>query len=468
MVLPLLLASAVAASPAPSPTGALDDRITAAVLRTVDFRAVPGAAVGVSRDGKLIYVKGFGKRNIAANQPVNAQTAFEIGSMTKQFTAAEILQLQAAHKLAIDDKLSKYLPSFPHANDVTLRNLLNQTSGMPDYVTDQLLLSPVVSTEPTHAELMARIKGPLHFIPGTKWEYSNSNYLALGWVVERVSGVSWEDYTRTHLFAVAHMAHSGFFSDEAKMRNVATGYNRGVDDKSALKVSPPIANGWAGGAGAIVSTIADINAWNDALQNGRIVSFSDYKLMTTPPDLPNKPALPYGMGLARDLVDGHVRIWHNGGTGGSHTMNACFPDDHVCVIVFENTAGGAPENVSTAVFEAVVPEAAAAAAQAVPGEDSAITARARSLYDQLMHNAIDDTKLTDPMRERFTPELRRQIAATFTQYGEPTAVIFKGKQQNGGLTTYLYRFEFASGAFTMSLTIDDASDLIAGVHLLPS
>jgi D-alanyl-D-alanine carboxypeptidase len=461
MLLPVLLAAAVAASPAPP------NPITAAVQRSIDFKKVPGAVVGVSRNGKLIYVQVFGKRNIAANEPVTAETAFEIGSMTKQFTAAAILRLQEAGKLSIDDKLSKYLPSFPHASEVTLRNLLNQTSGMPDYVDDQLLLSPAVSTEPTHAQLMARITGPLHFTPGTKWEYSNSNYLALGWVVERISGMSWEQYIRTNLFARAHMTHSGFFDDEPKMRNVATGYNSGVDDTGQLKVSPIIKNGWAGGAGAIVSTVADINAWNDALQNGRIVSAADYTLMTTPPDLPNKPALPYGMGLARDLVDGHVRIWHNGGTGGSHTMDACFPNDHICVIAFENTAGGAPEAVTTAVFEAVVPEASFAAAQAAPGEDAAVTARARSFYDQLMHNAIDDTKLTPEFEKYLTPELRAQIAAGLSQLGEPQRVIYKGETQDGTVTTYSYRFEYAASALMFTISIDSTTGLIAGSHLMP-
>ena len=460
-MLSFLLAAAVAASPVPT------SLITAAVERSIDFKKVPGAVVGVSRDGRLIYVRGFGKRNIATNEPVTAETRFEIGSMTKQFTAAEILQLQEAGKLSIDDKLSKYLPSFPHASEVTLRNLLNQTSGMPDYVDDQLLLSPVVSTEPTHEELMARIIGPLHFIPGTKWEYSNSNYLALGWVVERVSGMPWEQYTRTNLFSRAHMTHSGFLNDESKMPDAATGYNSGVDDKGPLKLSPILTSGWAGGAGAIVSTVADINSWNDALQNGRIVSATDYRLMTTPADLPNKAALPYGMGLARDLVDGHVRVWHNGGTGGAHTMDACFPNDHVCVIAFENTAGGDPESLTTAVFEAVVPEASFAAAQAAPGENAAVTTRARSLYDQLMHNSIDDTKLTREFQMHLTPELRAQIAASLTQLGEPRRVIYKGKTQDGTVTTYSYRFEYAASALMFTISIDSKTGLIAGSHLLP-
>jgi CubicO group peptidase (beta-lactamase class C family) len=338
---------------------------------------------------------------------------------------------------------------------------------MPDYVDDQLLISPTVSTKPTHAELMARITGPLHFIPGTKWEYTNSNYLALGWVVERVSGMTWEQYTRANLFPRAHMTHSGFLDDEPKMRNVATGYNRGVDDKGQLKVSPFLANGWAGGAGAIVSTVADINNWNDALQNGRIVSAADYTLMTSPPDLPNKAALPYGMGLARDLVDGHVRIWHNGGTGGSHTMDACFPNDHICVIAFENTAGGDPEAVTTAVFEAVVPEASVAAAQAAPGEDAAVTAQARSFYDQLMHNSIDDTKLTPEFQKHLTPELRAQIAAGLSQLGEPQRVIYKGKTQDGVVTTYSYRLAYAATALVFTISIDSKTGLIAGSHLIP-
>jgi D-alanyl-D-alanine carboxypeptidase len=441
--------------------------ISAAVSQALDkiigAQQPVGAAVGVVRDGQLIYVKTYGLRDIAKNEPVNENTRFEIGSVTKQFTAAAILQLQEAGKLSIDDKLAKYFPDFPHANEVTLRQLLNQVSGLEDYL--HHLPSEKISTAGSLEAVAALVNAPLRFTPGTRWEYSNTNYYVLGKVVEKVSGESWEAYVREHLFATAGMTHSAFVSDEPTLDNHAIGYWKGFNDALALQAAPAINEEWAGGAGAIVSTIADMAAWDNALTSGKIVSADDYALMSTPPTLPGGHPDTYGMGLGSDPLDGHKRIWHNGGSLGSFTMNATYPDDHLDIIVFENSTAGDPGAVEAAVLEAIFPDAAIAAHAVAPDEDLAMRPRILHFLDEAMSGTIQSDELAPHFAKMVTPEMQKQIAQQFVPLGKPTAVIFKGKDVAGDDTTYHYRVEFKTTAVQFEIRINNKTNLVDGIGL---
>ena len=444
---------------------ALDSaQVTAGVDKIIGVQKPVGAAVGVVENGKLVYLKTFGLRNVAKNEPVDENTVFEIGSVTKQFTAAAILQLQEAGKLSIDDKLAKYLPDFPHASEITLRQLLNQVSGLPDYLehgdpTKQLASPGGLDAVAAHAN------GPLHFTPGTRWQYSNTNYYVLGKVVEKVSGQSWEAYVRAHIFAPAGMTHSAFVDDEPSLSDYAVGYWTGVHGNGSLEPAPLIHDAWAGGAGAILSTVADMAAWDDALTSGKIVSPADYALMSTPPTLPNGARDTYGMGLGVDPLDGHRRIWHNGGSLGSFTMNATYPDDHLDIIVFENSSSGDPNAVEAAVLESIFPDAAIAAHAAAPGEDLAMRPRILHFLNEAMTGTLQSSELTPSFAKIATPETQKQIAQLFAPLGKPTAVIFKGKDESDRHVIYHYRVEFASTVVSFDIGFDKTTHLVDGVGL---
>jgi D-alanyl-D-alanine carboxypeptidase len=438
--------------------------VTAAVDKLFTTAQPPGAAIGVVQDGKLVYIKTYGLRNIAKNEPVDENTRFEIGSVTKQFTAAAILQLQEAGKLSIDDKLAKYFPDFPHANEITLRQLLNQVSGLEDYL---LKVPPSQLSAPGGLSAVAAlVQGPLHFTPGTKWEYCNTNYYVLGNVVEKVSGQSWDDYVREHLFAPAGMTHSAFINDEPNLDDYAVGYWKGMRGNLPLQPAPLIREGWAGGAGAILSTVGDMAAWDAALTSGKIVSAADYALMSTPPTLPNGAPDTYGMGLGADPLDGHKRIWHSGGSLGSVTMNAMYPDDGIDIITFANsTAAADPGAVEETVLEAIFPDAAANAHAAAPGEDLAMRPRILHLLDEAMNGTLQSSELTPGFAKAATPETQKQIAQMFVSLGRPTAVIFKGKDERGDVTIYHYRVEFATTSLTFTIAFDNKTQLVAGLGL---
>ena len=202
-------------------------KIDAAVRQDVGSGRVAGAAVAVLRDGKLVFAKGYGHANLELAGPVNAKTVFRIGSLTKQFTAAGVLLLSEQGKLNIDDKLSLYLPNFPRANEMTLRDLLDHTSGIHNF-TEGPLIDKISTSGATVQELVAAIAGqsPLYdFEPGTGWWYSNSNYALLGAVIEKVSGKTWASFMKAEIFDKLGMTDTA--ADDARdvVAGRASGYS---------------------------------------------------------------------------------------------------------------------------------------------------------------------------------------------------------------------------------------------------
>lgn len=423
-------------------------QLDAAITKQIDQQKVTGAAVGVYQNGTLIDLKTYGLRDVAKNLPVDADTRFEIGSVTKQFTAAAILQLQEQGKLSIDDPLSKYLPSFPHASEITLRQLLNQVSGLPNYTemagADMGAFANLMTTPNAKDKIYAFVSKPLHFTPGTKWEYSNTNYWVLGNVVAVVSGMSYEDYVRVHIFKPAGMTHSGFVSDEASFDDFAIPYWEGAKDAGPAASAPKMNESWPAGAGAIVSTIGDLAAWDLALATGKIISPQSFAEMTASGHLTSGKPTNYGFGLEVGPHEGHERVGHNGGTVGSLSVNATYPADHLIIIVLENDLHGQPQVVESAVLETIYPDALAAARKPAPDEDLAARKQVVHLLDQTLHGTLAQSELSPQMQKMLTPEMQKQNAAHFAALGAPTAVIYKQSQvvPDGTGTFYVYRVQF--------------------------
>jgi D-alanyl-D-alanine carboxypeptidase len=455
-MLALLLAAAVSTS-----------TIDAAITKQLDEQHITGAAVGVYQNGTLVDIKTFGYRDAAKKLPVDADTRFEIGSVTKQFTAAAILQLQEQGKLSIDDPLAKYLPSFPHASEVTLRQLLNQISGLRDYTHDPGIATAMSTVQDATDTIVAYVAKPLDFPPGTKWAYSNTNYWVLGKVIAAVSGMSYEDYIREHIFKPAGMTHSGFISDESTMNDFAVPYWHGLKNDGPVAPAPAMFESWPGAAGGIVSTVGDLAAWDAALASGKVISHDSYVLMSSPGKLVDGKPTTYGMGLVPDKHDGHARVWHNGGTLGSVTENATYPNDHLDIIVLENDTLAEPSAVESAVLETMYPDALAAARKPAPGEDPAVRAKIMHLLDGLLNGTLSASALSPQMQSVLTPDRMKTAAAHFATFGKPTAVIFKETEDAPSGTYYLYRVEFAHEVRNFEVQFDKKTGLVDGMQLAP-
>jgi len=438
-----------------------------AITEHLRRQEITGAAVAVYQDGKLLDLKTYGLRDVAKKLPVDADTRFEIGSVTKQFTAAAIMQLQEQGKLSIDDPLAKYLPSFPHAKDVTLRQLLNQTSGLPDY-TNQPDIATLMSTTDANANVVAYVAKPLDFAPGTKWEYSNTNYWVLGKVVAAVSGTSYEGYVREHIFKPAGMTHSGFVSDEATTDDFAIPYWHGAKNNGPAEPAPPMLESWPFAAGGIISTVGDLAAWDMALESGKIVSHESYVAMSSPGHLADGKPTNYGFGLGIGKTDGHERIGHGGGTPGSLAENATYPSDHLIVVVLENDVQGEPNAVEAAVLEALYPDALAASHQPAAGEDLAVRPKILALLSGVLTGRLAANELSPEMQKELTPERQKAAAEHFASFGKPTAVIFKEREDAPDRTLYLYRVEFADEVRNFQVVIDKKTGRVDGMLLAPT
>lgn len=288
----------------------------------------------VARDGKVIFSKGYGLANAEFDVPNTPQTKFRLGSVTKQFTAASILLLQERGKLNVQDPICKYFDNCPEAwKEITIHHLLSHTGGLPnftsfpDYTKTMMIPTPIES-------LIARFKDkPLDFRPGEKWSYSNSGYVTLGYIVEKVAGESYESFVQKNIFDPLKMINSGYDHHETILKNRATGYSL-IKGKKAN--SEPIAMEIPHGAGALYSTVEDLFLWNEALFSDKLLSAKSREQMMTPV----KNGYGYGLGINQQL--NRKMVSHGGGINGFSTFLLRFPEEKLTVVVLRNADFGNP------------------------------------------------------------------------------------------------------------------------------
>jgi D-alanyl-D-alanine carboxypeptidase len=371
--------SAAPSQQAPPIKAAVRSKIDGDVRALMSAAHVQGATIAIVQGGAIVYTRGYGLRDVARSLPADVHTRYEIGSITKQFTAAAILQLKEAGKIDLDATVATYLPSLSHAKEITIRQLLTHTSGLEDYV-DIPNFETLAATPATFDQLLARISGkPLGFAPGAQFGYSSTNYLILGRIVELVSGQSWEEYVQQRLFAPAGMTDSATMAQEDRLADMARGY---VYAQGRTAESKPIAESWASSAGGIVSTAEDLQKWGEALSSGRIVSTSDYQLLTSPARLADGSATEYGFGMKVDRFEGQPRLWHDGNTNGFDGSDQFFPSQDVPIVVLTNGLDGGSSTIAEHIYNDLFPDVAAAARRA---DEAAQHSAAALLYARSLH-----------------------------------------------------------------------------------
>ena len=296
-----------------------------------------GLTVAVVRGRDTLVLKAYGKADLELDVPTPERAVYEIGSVTKQFTAAAIMQLQEQGKLSLDDEITKYLPSYPvQGHRVTLRRLLDHTSGIPGY-TELREFEPIsVRTLPRDSLVAIFAAKPFGFAPGDAAVYSNSGYFLLGLIIEKVSGLPYEKYVQQNLFARAGMPDSRYCSNRAVVARRAHGYDF---DEGQLKLADYIDFTWPYAAGSLCSTAGDLVAWTRALHGGKVLGPAAYRELITPDTLTDGTRLRYAKGLSVDSILGHRTIQHGGGIPGFLTELEYFPDDTLTVVVLINTMG---------------------------------------------------------------------------------------------------------------------------------
>jgi len=294
-------------------------------------RRIPGVTLAVVRDGKTIKAQGYGLANLELNVPVTQQSVFEIGSITKQFTAAAILMLVEAGKLGLDDKISKHLQGCPAAwSSVTIRHLLTHTSGLKNYTG---LSGFEVSRELDAPKFIATLAPhPLDFAPGESFSYCNSGYNLLGYIIEEVSGQSYWQFLSERIFKPLGMITCQSRDLKTVITNRVSGYE--LEKGILVNRDSDLTDVFA--AGAIVSTARDLMKWNAALDTDKVLSRSSRAEMWKPVRLNDGKTYPYGFGWRLNDYRGLQNIGHSGSTSGFCASLQRFPDHKLSVIVLCN------------------------------------------------------------------------------------------------------------------------------------
>lgn len=416
---------------------------------------VPGAQITVTDRGRPPVVRAYGVLNLSTRVPVTDDTRFEIGSITKQMTAAAILQLKEQGKLNLSDPLGKYVPEYAAGKNVTLEQMMWHVSGIPDYmfVKGFPFFWNVSKTSPGGLKgVLALINdAPLQFTPGAQYAYSNSNYVLLAAVVERVSHMPWQDYLRKNIFARAGMLHTTFMEDEPTVQGMATGYRKSDGSLRPGPLSPGRCMcGWVFGAGSVVSTASDVAKWDEAFFAGRIIAMDDVKLATTAHVLPSGESNSEGFAWNVDTFDGQTRYTYTGRTFDFTAENEYFPKLGEALVVLTNTSNARVGFIAGAAFEALHPVLAADARRPAYGENPRITSLAREWIIRLQHGNIEVSKLDAEFAREGVPEDERALKPL----GAPTAVAFRSSNVDRNGSHYLYLVDFEGASFLMAMSFE--------------
>jgi CubicO group peptidase (beta-lactamase class C family) len=298
----------------------------------------PGASVIVTESGKTVYAKGQGLADLEAKTPITPATSFRIGSITKQFSAAVLLQLVQEGKVSLDDLVSKYVPSLKQAGgSATIRQILNHTSGVQSYTgIPGWMVEENTNRAHTTDQMIALFKDlPSPSKPGEAWAYNNSGYVLVGAVIEAVTGKLWHQAVEERIAMPLRLRTIRYGVGEAGFADMANGYTRGEDGPELAKkihMSVPHA------AGALVGSVEDLASWGQALHHGKVLGKDLYAAMIAPTPVPGeKEPAPYGFGLGLEKVRGRPAIGHGGGIFGFSTDSLYIPEKDIFVAVFANS-----------------------------------------------------------------------------------------------------------------------------------
>lgn len=399
------------------------DRIAMQVLEST---GVPSASIAIVRHGRLVYTQAYGSARVAAANapaiPATPEMRYSIGSISKQFTAAAILLLQEQGKLRLDDPVGKYIPGLTRGNEITIREILSHTSGYEDYWPEDYVMTTMMRPTTAQQIIDTWARKPLDFDPGTQWQYSNTNYVIAGRIVEIVSGENYWDFLSEHLFRPLGMK-SVWNSDQRDLTQAdATPYYRHA--LGPLRVAPKEGHGWMFAAGELAMTPHDLALWDESLLARSILSSKSYKEMFTEVKLKNGAGTHYGLGVAVREVDGHPAIEHSGEVSGFVAENEMLIDDGAAVVVLTNQ--DAVDAASTI---------ADFAAPLIAGDPLKTSEQqALEIYRGLQQGRIERSLLAPNLSDYFTPEAIADYQASLAPLGEPLSLHQTHSELRGGMT----------------------------------
>jgi CubicO group peptidase (beta-lactamase class C family) len=383
---------------------AWSDRMDDYVRAQMRKQQIPGLALAIMRDGQLVRVAGYGLANVELNVPVTLRTIFQSGSVGKQFTATAVMMLVEEGKIRLDDPITQYFDGAPEAwQKITVRHLLNHTSGIG--AADGAIN---LQQDLTEEEWIAKAASvPVEFAPGEKWQYSNTGYAMLGFLIRKVTGMFYGDFLRERIFVPLGMGTARIISEADIIPNRAAGYRLVNGVLKNQEWVAPFLNTTADGA--LYLTILDMAKWDAALYAEKLLKRASLEQMWTPTRLNNGTTFPYGFGWFLGDQRGHTNIWHSGQWQGFSTYIGRYVDDRLTVVALCNlgsgNAGGIARAVAGLYQPALLPPTLM---RPRPDPDPQRTRRLLSFLADLGTGSEREATLLTPARQaNITPEERR-------------------------------------------------------------
>lgn len=418
----------------------LDETVPAILQKT----GTPSASIAVVREARIAFLKAYGRSRLTPEAAAGSTLRYGIGSITKQFTAAALLLLVQDGKLTLDDKVSKYLPDIPNSNLVTIRELLSHTAGYRDDLPDNFVPVWMEKSTTPLGVLKQWAYAPLDFVPSTEFEYSNTDYIVAGLIIEKLSGTSFASFLESRIFHPLGMSSAIAISESVSSNVDVTGYFRYAlgPPRPAIRQAP----GWLFGGGELLMDAEDVAKWDISLINESLLKTSSYHAMESDTLLANGMATGYGLGLRLSEIRGHRRLEHAGEISGFYAENIQMPDDKVAVVVLTNM------EVPTAATEIANGIVALLLREEQDSRDS--KERLRKTLAGLKEGKIDRSQFTDDANAYFDDQALRDYQTSLASLGDIVSVSEQEPSHRAGQLFVNYSVKYAS----MTIEVRTAED----------
>jgi D-alanyl-D-alanine carboxypeptidase len=417
-------------------------KIDAAAEKALADSGTPSASIAVVKNSKLAYVKAYGKARLDPAIPARAEMPYSIGSVSKQFLACAMLLLVQDGKLSLDDKVSQYLPNLTRASEISIRQLLSHTSGYQDYYPLDYV-APFMMKPVTPDQILNQwARKALDFDPGTRWQYSNTNYVVAGRILELVTGHPLMTFLQERIFRPLGMKSPRDLTASDTLPGEPAGYTRfGLGSPRTVA---PEGRGWIFAAGELAMTAHDLALWDLSLISHKLLNPASLDVMITPVRLKNGAPTGYALGVGVANANGHTMLQHGGAVSGFVSSNTVWLDQGAAVAVLANLDGSrAPSAITHQVEALLLAEA-----------DDPLAARelnrARGIFAQLQEGRIDRTLLSPEADAFFTPQVLQDAAASLKPLGTPESFTQTSVELRGGMTYRHFAIGFKGRSLHLS------------------
>ncbi len=409
---------------------ALARQVDSIAMQVLRENGAPSASLAVVLNGKIAYAHAYGNAKINPDVAATPDLRYAIGSISKQFTAAAILLLEQEGRISLDDPISKWLPKLTRANEITVREILSHTSGYQDFW-PQDYVPPMMFKPMAPEEILKRwAMRPLDFEPGTRWQYSNTNFVIAAQIVEKITGEPFFNFLKKNILTPLGLQSAVDFDKGNMSEADPSGYMRyGL---GPLRPAPAEGSGWMAGAGELAMTPTDLAKWDISLINESLLQAASYHQMEEEVRLKNGAGTNYGLGVEVAEEDGHLTIMHSGEVSGFTSDNIVFPEDGAAVVVLTNQDAASSAAVIANRIKNILFSTQDAATKMR-------TSQAKKIFEGLQQGIIDRSLFTSDANSYFSGLALKDFQSSLSPLGTPKAVIQTSQEKRGGMLERSFR-----------------------------